>query len=156
MFKLTQRNRALLDEPNVAKLNIKFFLFYGNHGKGVPLCLINEGPHYEDIWRSGDIATPFLPALDRVEWSASRPGCFSPGERARLYALYRRLGEPQNRSESCGEERNLGSSEDHLTCSPSLYRLNCRGFHGSCRLKNAVLRLVQLSELLGFGSVRKS
>jgi hypothetical protein len=35
-------------------------------------------------------------ALVGGEWSASRPGCFTPGERAPLYPLDRRLGGPQS------------------------------------------------------------
>jgi hypothetical protein len=42
------------------------------------LCLINE-----DVWRSGGVALPFLTsALNRGELPASRPGGFTPGERA--------------------------------------------------------------------------
>jgi hypothetical protein len=34
-----------------------------------------------NVWGSGCIAPPFLTsALDRGEWSASRPSCFTPGE----------------------------------------------------------------------------
>jgi hypothetical protein len=45
------------------------------------VCLINWALCHEDIWGSGDIAPPFLTsALDGDEWSASRPGCYTPGE----------------------------------------------------------------------------
>jgi hypothetical protein len=38
---------------------------------------------YENAWRSGGIAPPFLTsALDGGEWSASRPGHFTAGETA--------------------------------------------------------------------------
>jgi hypothetical protein len=48
-----------------------------------PLCLINWELCHEDIWGSGGTAPPILPsALDRGEWSASRPGRFTPGESA--------------------------------------------------------------------------
>jgi hypothetical protein len=36
---------------------------------------------YEDVWRNRGIAPPFLTsALDRGEWSASRPSYFTSGE----------------------------------------------------------------------------
>jgi hypothetical protein len=35
---------------------------------------------HEDLWGSGGIASPFLTsAVDGGEWSASRPGRFTPG-----------------------------------------------------------------------------
>jgi hypothetical protein len=40
------------------------------------------------------------------EWSASRPGRFTPRERAPFYPLDRRLGGPQSRSGRGGEEKN--------------------------------------------------
>jgi hypothetical protein len=48
-------------------------------------------------------------ALAGGEWSASRPGRFTPGESPR-YPLNRRLGEPQNRSGRFGEEKILDPS----------------------------------------------
>jgi len=42
-------------------------------------------------------------ALDGDEWSTSRPGRFTPRERAQLD---RRLGGPQSRSGRGGEEKN--------------------------------------------------
>jgi hypothetical protein len=40
-------------------------------------------PCREDVWGSGDIAPQYLiSAVDKAEWSASRPGRFTPGERA--------------------------------------------------------------------------
>jgi hypothetical protein len=48
-------------------------------------------------------------ALVGGEWSASRPGRFTPGEITR-YPLNRGLGEPQNRSGRRGEEKNLAST----------------------------------------------
>jgi hypothetical protein len=51
------------------------------------LCLINQAKRHEDVCESGGMAPSFLTlALDRSEWSATRPG-----KRAR-YPLYRRLG----------------------------------------------------------------
>jgi hypothetical protein len=41
------------------------------------------------------------------EWSASRPACLTPGERAPRYRLNRRLDEPQSRSGRHGEEKIL-------------------------------------------------
>jgi hypothetical protein len=53
---------------------------------------------------SGGIAPPFLiSVLDVDEWSASRPGRFTPRERT----LYKRLGGPRSRSGGCGEDKNL-------------------------------------------------
>jgi hypothetical protein len=47
----------------------------------------------EDVWRGGDIASPFLTAaLNGGEWSTSRLGLFSPKERAPQYVLNRGLG----------------------------------------------------------------
>jgi hypothetical protein len=38
--------------------------------------------HHESIWGSEDIAPPFLTlTVDRGEWSASRPGRFTPKEK---------------------------------------------------------------------------
>jgi hypothetical protein len=59
------------------------------------------------MWGSGGIALPFLTSVLGVgEWSASRPGRFTPGEEPQ-YPLDRRLGGPQSRSGRCGEEKNL-------------------------------------------------
>jgi hypothetical protein len=45
--------------------------------------LINETLYHEDVWGSGGIVPLFLAsAPDGGEWSASRPGRFTPGERA--------------------------------------------------------------------------
>jgi hypothetical protein len=56
-------------------------------------------------WGSGVIAPPFLIlALEGREWSASRPGRFTPGE---IYPLDSGLGVSQRRSGRRGEEKNL-------------------------------------------------
>jgi hypothetical protein len=48
------------------------------------LCLINYAPRHEDVWVSGGTASQYLIlALDRCQWSASRPGRFNLGQRAR-------------------------------------------------------------------------
>jgi hypothetical protein len=45
------------------------------------LCLFNYALCHEDVWRSRGIAAPFLTsALVGGEWSASRPGRFTPCE----------------------------------------------------------------------------
>jgi hypothetical protein len=55
----------------------------------------------------GGIAPPFLTlSLDGGEWSASRRGCFIPGERP-LYPLARRLGGSQSRLDAV--KRSLGA-----------------------------------------------
>jgi hypothetical protein len=47
------------------------------------LCLINQALCYEDLWEDGDVAPPCLTStLDGGEWSASRPGRFTSGEKA--------------------------------------------------------------------------
>jgi hypothetical protein len=46
-------------------------------------------------------------ALDRCEWSASRTGRVLPRRKNPRYALYRRLGGPQNRSGHRGYRKNL-------------------------------------------------
>jgi hypothetical protein len=46
-------------------------------------------------------------ALDGGEWSASRPGRFTPGGKSLRYPLERRLDGPQSWSERYGDERNL-------------------------------------------------
>jgi hypothetical protein len=47
------------------------------------LCLTNSALRHEDIWRSGCIDPHFLTlALAGGEWSALRPGRFTPKERA--------------------------------------------------------------------------
>jgi hypothetical protein len=71
----------------------------GSHFKGtLALCLINYALFHDDLWGSGGIAPSFLTsALDGGEWSLSRPGRFTPDQD-------RRLGGPQSRSGSCGEE----------------------------------------------------
>jgi hypothetical protein len=54
------------------------------------------------------MALPFLTSvLDGGECSASRPGRFTPGERASQYPMDRRLGGPKCQSGLYGEERNL-------------------------------------------------
>jgi hypothetical protein len=46
-------------------------------------CLIKYASRHEDAWESGGIAPEFVTsALMRGEWLASRPGCFTRGERA--------------------------------------------------------------------------
>jgi hypothetical protein len=48
-----------------------------------------------------------ISALVGGEWSASRPGRFTAGEKASRYHLDRRLGWPQNRSGQRGEDKNV-------------------------------------------------
>jgi hypothetical protein len=45
------------------------------------LCLFNYAPCHEDVWECGGMATPLLTSVLGVEWSASRPGRFTPWER---------------------------------------------------------------------------
>jgi hypothetical protein len=47
------------------------------------MCLTNEALRHEGVWGSGCIDPHFLTsALVGGEWSASRPGRFTSGERA--------------------------------------------------------------------------
>jgi hypothetical protein len=58
-------------------------------------------------WGDGGVATPFLiSTLDGGEWSDSRHGSFTLGERAPV-PLDRRLGGPRSQSGHCGEEKIL-------------------------------------------------
>jgi hypothetical protein len=76
--------------------------------KKLSLCLINQAPCHEDIWRSGDTAPPFLTsALDGGEWPVSCPSHFTPrtnwtggwvGPRASLNALKKRKVLPRQES----------------------------------------------------------
>jgi hypothetical protein len=46
------------------------------------LYIMNYAPRHEDVWGTGSIAPQFLiSVLDGGEWSASRPGGFTRGER---------------------------------------------------------------------------
>ena len=55
----------------------------------------HEGPEGELRYSS---TLSLTSALDEGRWSTPRPGRFTPGKETR-YALYRRLGRPQGRSE---------------------------------------------------------
>jgi hypothetical protein len=58
-------------------------------------------------WGTGGIDPRILtPALDGGEWTASRPGRFTPRENSPWYPLDRRLGGTQSRSGRGGEENN--------------------------------------------------
>jgi hypothetical protein len=78
---------------------------------------------------SEGIAPPFLAsALDGGEWSALLAGRFTPGKKAPLYLLDRRLGGSQNRS---GRRRKISypyleSNPGRPALSPSLYRLSIK------------------------------
>jgi hypothetical protein len=58
--------------------------------------------------RGGGTAPLFLTlALDKGEWSATRPCCFTPQGKSPGYPLDRWLGGPQSQSGRCGDEKNL-------------------------------------------------
>jgi hypothetical protein len=72
-------------------------------------------------------------ALDGYEWSASRPGHFTPREEPRV-PWHRRLGEPQSRPGCGGEDKNFHPppgieprSSDRPARSRSLYRMSYPG-----------------------------
>jgi hypothetical protein len=72
-------------------------------------------------------------ALVGGEWSASRPGRFTPRERASGTYWIGGLSAPQNRTERCGEEKILASAGTRTPTprrparSQSLYRLRYPG-----------------------------
>jgi hypothetical protein len=79
--------------------------------------------HYAmKTYSGGGIAPPFLTsALDGGEWSASRPGRFTPGKQSPPpYLLGRRLSGPQGRFARWGE-KNL--QLPGIDPGPSLYQL---------------------------------
>jgi hypothetical protein len=53
------------------------------------------------------MAPPFLISALGGEWSASRPGRFTPSKRAPRYTLDWRLGGLQSRSGRCGVKKNV-------------------------------------------------
>jgi hypothetical protein len=97
----------------------------------------NWAPRHEGVlggWRYTSTHS-LTSTLDGGEWSASRPGRFTPKESAPRHPLYRRLGGPQSRSGRGGEEKNSQPppgiepyNTDRPTRSPALYRLS---YHGS-------------------------
>jgi hypothetical protein len=71
------------------------------------LCF-NWAPRHEGIvgeWKYSSTHS-LTSALDEGEWSASRPGRFTPQGKSVWYPLDRKLGGPQNRSRRGGEEKN--------------------------------------------------
>jgi hypothetical protein len=65
-------------------LLILFEIFLIWHIKVKSLCfLFNWAPHHEGVLGSGGIAPRILDLGTRWRWSASRPSCFTPRERAR-------------------------------------------------------------------------
>jgi hypothetical protein len=69
-------------------------------------AFFNRAPRHEGVlgeWRYNSLTS----ALDRGEWSASRPSHFTPEERAPWYPLDRSLGGPQSRSGRGGGKKNF-------------------------------------------------
>jgi hypothetical protein len=62
----------------------------------MPLCLINWAPHHETYGGLAVLSPPFLTLAVDGQWSASRPGCFTPRQRG-----------PQRKCWCCGIEKNL-------------------------------------------------
>jgi hypothetical protein len=80
--------------------------FCKGKSKVVPL-LLAEHNAMKTYWGWRYSSTHSLTsALDGGEWSTSRPGRFTPRERAPWYPLDSRLGGPQSRSGRGGEEKN--------------------------------------------------
>jgi hypothetical protein len=72
-----------------------------------------------------------ISALNGGEWSASRPGRFTPQGKTPQCSLDRRLGEPQRRCENGNEEKNSqpsqgieSQSSDRPNRSQSLYGMS--------------------------------
>jgi hypothetical protein len=61
---------------------IRLHKFFLNKKVKLSLCLVNSALCHEGILGSGGIAPQFLTSALDAEWSASRPDCFTPGERA--------------------------------------------------------------------------
>lgn len=112
----------------VKNVNFYFFAIWREKSKvKFPLYLITKPPDNEDVWRGGDKARPLLTsALDRHEWSASRPSNYKPGGKSPWYELCRRLDVFQSLSEK-SKNKNLlfipGIEPWPSSLSPSLYRL---------------------------------
>jgi hypothetical protein len=72
------------------------------------LCFFNWIPHHKRVlgeWKYSSTHS-LISALDGGEWSASRPGRFTPQGKSLSYPFDRRLGGPQSRSGRGGEEKN--------------------------------------------------
>jgi hypothetical protein len=70
-------------------------------------CSFNRAPCHEGVlgeWKYS-FTHSLISALDEGEWSASRPGRFTPGKEP-LVPLNRSLGRPQSRSGRGSEEKN--------------------------------------------------
>jgi hypothetical protein len=80
---------------------------------------------------SGGIA-PLTLALDGGEWSASRPGHFTPGGKNPRYPLDRRLGGPQNRSRRGGVERDLSPCRESNPDRPAYSLVTILSYTGFC------------------------
>jgi hypothetical protein len=84
-------------------------------GKGKVALALLTGHHASVLedWRYSSTHS-LTSALDGGEWSASRPGSFTPQGKILWYPLDRRQGGPRSRSGRGGEEKNsqplLGSN----------------------------------------------
>jgi hypothetical protein len=68
-----------LHHKTIVSTNLKQNKKKLSSGNNKIISVLNQVPRHDDIWRSGGIAPYFLtPALDGVEWSASRPDRFTP------------------------------------------------------------------------------
>jgi hypothetical protein len=64
----------------IARLSNGEMRFCSTWGKGKVVPVHNQAPCHKDVRGSGGIAPAFSTlALDGGEWSASNPGCFTPG-----------------------------------------------------------------------------
>jgi hypothetical protein len=95
------------------------------------MCFINYAPRHEDVWGSGGIAQKFLTsALDGGQWSAPRPGGFTPEERTlNTHRIGGWIGPGLDavrwRKISCPRRESSPGRPRH---SPSQYRLSYPGY----------------------------
>jgi hypothetical protein len=88
-------------------------------GKVVPALFFNSAPSHEGVlreWRYSSTHS-LTSALDVGEWSASRPGRFTP-RKSLWYPLDRRLGGPQGRSGRGSEEKAGNRTVEPRSSSP--------------------------------------
>jgi hypothetical protein len=74
-----------------------YFLVTGKNIAGKTFLVLKFLIKQHDMKEMGTIAPAFFtPTLDGAEWSVSRPGRFTPGERNRRQSLVRRLRGPRD------------------------------------------------------------
>jgi hypothetical protein len=90
-------------------------------------------------------------ALGRSEWSASRPGRFTPGKEP-PYSLHRGLGGPQKLSERRGEENIL---DPRVTRNPTCINRLLNKQHMHLEFRTPAHDLIQRLKINANGSLNK-